>query len=102
MRAGITLSLNTPVFGGKETGRTENNERMNEQSEQGKLDFARTDLLTKIFRCAADHLAHNEDPDNHVQQHIDHADALAAEDAVDPHAKKRRYGGDGIQAVVLA
>ena len=43
-----------------------------------------------------------EDADDQVDQHVDQADALAAEDAVEPHAGQRRQAGQRIEAVVHA
>ena len=56
-------------------------------------------FLPEVLGRAADHQAGEEDADDQVQQQVDHADALAAEDAVEPHADHRREAGQRIEAV---
>ena len=48
------------------------------------------------------HLAGNKDANYQKEQQVDHSHTLSAEDAVKPHARHRREGGDRVQAVVLA
>ena len=74
---------------------------MHEQRDHRQLHFPRADLAPKIFGRAADHLSGEEHADDEEQQQVDHADALAAEHAVHPHADHRRYAGERIEAVHL-
>ncbi len=73
-----------------------------EQGEHGQFHLARLDLLAEILRRAADHQAGQEHADDEVDEQVHQADALAAEDAVEPHAGKRRQTGQRIEAVVHA
>ena len=75
---------------------------MDEQGEHGQLHLAGLDLLAQVFRRAADHQPGQEHADDQVNEHVDEADALAAEDAVEPHAGERRQAGQRIEAVVHA
>ncbi len=75
---------------------------MDEQGEHGQLHLAGLDLLAEILRRAADHQAGQEDADDQVDEQVDEADALAAEDAVEPHAGERRQAGQRVEAVVHA
>ena len=75
---------------------------MNEQGEHRQLHLAGLDLLAEVLRRAAHHQAGQEDADDQVDQHVDQADALAAEDAVEPHAGEGRQAGQRVEAVVHA
>ena len=72
---------------------------MHEQRDHRELHLTRADLAPEIFGRTADHLTGEEDADDEEQQEVDHADALAAEHAVYPHADHRREAGERIEAV---
>jgi hypothetical protein len=74
---------------------------MHEQRDDRQLHLAPFDLAAEIFRAAPDHLAGEEDANDQEQQEIDHADALAAEHAVQPHACEGRQARHRIERVVL-
>ena len=75
---------------------------MDQQREHGQLHLAGFDLLAQVLGRASDHQPGDEHADDQVQQQVDHAHALAAEDAVEPHAGQRRQAGQRIEAVVGA
>ena len=60
--------------------------RMNQQRNHRQLHFARRDLFAEILGCASDHEPGDEHADDQIQQQVNHAYALAAVDAVEPHA----------------
>jgi len=74
---------------------------VHEQRDHRELHFACTDLASEILRSAAYHLPRDEHANDQEQQQIDHADTLATEHAIDPHANERRQARKWIQAVVL-
>ena len=74
---------------------------MDQKGENGELYLPGPDLLSQILGCPSHHLAGNEDPDDYVQEHVDHAHALAAEDTVQPHPHHGRQGGKGVEAVLF-
>ena len=94
VRAGIARRLHAPIRGGKQAGRPQDHDRVHEQRDHRQLHLARADLLAQIFGRAPDHLPGDEDADDEEQQQVDHADALAAVDAVEPHADHRREPGE--------
>ena len=59
-------------------------------------------FLPKILRRSSDHLAGDEYSDDDEQKHVDHADAFAAEEAIQPHPRVGRKTGDRVETVVLA
>ena len=74
---------------------------MNQQCNHRKCHFATTDFLTQVFWRAPDHLAGQEDSDDQEKQQIDHPDAFAAVNTVQPHADERRQSGDRVETIVL-
>ena len=102
VRAGIALRLDPPVGGRKQAAGSKNHQRVNQQRDHRQFHFARTDFLAQVFGCPPHHLAGQENSDDQEQQQVDHADALAAVYAVDPHSHHRRQRGDRIETVVLA
>ena len=90
--AGVARRLRPPIQGGEQGGRPQDDDRVDEQGDHGQLHLAGLDLAAEVFRRAADHQAAEEDGQDEVQQQVDEADALAAEDAVEPHADERRTG----------
>ena len=57
-------------------------------------------FLPEELRRAADHHAGDEDRDDDEDQHVDEADADAAEDVVEPHADHRHQPAERRQRVV--
>ena len=89
MRPRVALRLRAPCRGGKQTGRSEDHDRVNEQRDHRELHFPRAHFQAQVFRCTADHLARDEHTDDKEQEQVDHAHALAAEHAIEPHADHR-------------
>src|SRR5580704_2428482 len=75
---------------------------MYQQSDQRKFYFARADLFPEVLRRSTDHLPNYENSDDEKEQHVDHADAFPAIDAIHPHAKEGRQGCHRVKTVVLA
>ncbi len=75
---------------------------MNQQCDHRERHLASADFPAEVFGRAPHHLSCQEDTDDQEQQQIDHADAFAAVDAVQPHSHEGRQSGDRIQAVMLA
>src|ERR1019366_9535367 len=75
---------------------------MHEKCDNRQLDFTRTDFTAEIFRRAPHHLACDEYANDEKEQQVNHADALAAEYTVQPHAHHRRKPGERIEAIVGA
>ena len=75
---------------------------MDQQSYHRELDLACSNFFAKILRRASYHLPGQENADDQEQEQVDHSDAFAAINAVEPHAPEGRERGDRIQAVMLA
>ena len=75
---------------------------MHEQGDHGELHLAGADLSAEIFGRAADHHAGDEHADDQEDEHVDHADAFAAEHAVQPHADHRRNAAIGLRLSISA
>ena len=97
--AGIAHGLESPAGGGKEPGGHRIMKGWTRRAIDRQLHLAGADLLAQVLGRPPHHHAGHEDADDHVEQHVDHAHALAAEDAVEPHAHHGRQGGQGVEAV---
>jgi len=64
MRARIAFRLNAPLRGREKANGKQDHDRMHEQGNYRKLDFAAADFFSQIFRRASNHLARQENPKN--------------------------------------
>ena len=72
------------------------------QGQHGQLHLAGFDLLAEILGRPPDHQSGQKHAHDQVDEQVDHAHPLAAENAVEPHAGQGRDAGQRIQAVVHA
>src|SRR5215831_14915007 len=75
---------------------------MNEQGDNCEFDLARSHFTSQVLGRSSDHLAGDKDSDDQEKQKIDHADALAAKYAIQPHPHHGRKAGQRIETVVCA
>ncbi len=102
MCPGIVGRLGAPIEGRKQAGRSQNHDRVDQEGQHGELHLAGLDLLAEILGRPPDHQSRQKHAHNQVDEQVDHAHPLAAEDAVEPHARQGRDAGQRIQAVVHA
>lgn len=55
---------------------------MDQQGDHSQLDFPGLDFFPQIFRGPSHHHAGDENPNDHIQEHVDHPHALSPENAV--------------------
>ena len=70
-------------------GADENRQGMPQERQARELHLLGFDFLTQELRRTADHHAGHEHGDDDEDEHVDEADADAAEDVVQPHADHR-------------
>src|SRR6266852_1419974 len=101
MCGGVILRFDAPIGRREQSRRFQDQEWMNQQRDHGKRHLAPADLLAEILRRTPYHLPRQKHADDQEEQQVDHSHALAAVNAVQPHADERREPCYWVQAVVL-